>query len=117
MSKKQCNYLVKILILIGVSQVFSACNITSLMYIKKDYAQSLPKDSRTVSIEIPEMYEMMLVATSLTDTSQFRRDLIDTSTAYYQEVKKTFSQHKNLSLVKRLNRAFSKNKKQFFEKL
>jgi hypothetical protein len=112
MSKKQCNHFLKIAIFLGIIQVFSACSITSLMYIKKDYAQSLPKDSRKVSIEIPEMYEMMLVATVLTDTSSFKNILIDTTTAYYQEVKTTFSSYKNLSLVKRLNRAY---KKQFWQ--
>ncbi len=109
MSKKQCNRFFKILIFLGIVHIFSACSMTSLMYIKKDYAQSLPKDNHKVSIEVPELYEMMLVATVLTDTSSFKFMLIDTSTTYYQEVKTTFLNYKNLPLVKRLNRAYKKN--------
>jgi hypothetical protein len=77
MTKKQCNHFLKILILIGMSQAFSACSITSLMFIKKDYAQALPKENRKVSIEIPEIYEMMFVATVLTDTSSFKNNVFE----------------------------------------
>jgi hypothetical protein len=113
MSQKHIKNGFRVLVFLAITQAFSACDITTFLFIKKDYAQSLPKENRKVSIEIPEMYEMMLVATSLTDTSFFKSILIDTTTAYYQDVKMAFSDYKNLPLVKRLNKVY---KKDFWQK-
>jgi hypothetical protein len=109
MDKKQINWLFKILVLGVVVQVFSACSITTLVFIKKEYAQSLPKNSRIARIDILEVNEMMLVATVLADIPKDKSRFIDTTTRYYQEVKTTFAPYKNHPLVKRLNRAYKKD--------
>jgi hypothetical protein len=89
-----------------------SCNAL-LPLIKEPYAKTLQNKERKAQIEIPELYEMMLVATALTDSSLIKLPLIDTSTDYYREVKTTFANYKNLPLVKRLNRAY--NKKEFWQ--
>jgi hypothetical protein len=108
MDKKQINRLFKISIFGVIVQVFSACSITSFVFMKKEYAQSLPKDKK-VSIEIPEVHEMMLVATALTDNPLDKSTLIDTTSSYYQEVKTAFATYKNHPLVKRLQRGYKKD--------
>jgi Domain of unknown function (DUF4932) len=109
MSKKHIKNGFKVLVFLGITQLISACDITSFVFIKKDYAQSIPKDNRKVSIEIPEVLEMMMVATVLSDIKTDKAAFLDTTTQYYQEVQTTFAPYKNHPLVKRLSRGYKKD--------
>jgi hypothetical protein len=89
--------------------------------ISSDCMAQTVKDKSAVIIEdkteysIPEVYELMQVAIALTDTAiitnkvKMYENNVETNTAYYKEVMQKFGEYKNHSLIKKLNKSFSKS--------
>ena len=86
-----------------------SCGEPLAVTIKDKYVQTIPKGDRKVRIEIPEIYEMIMVVSALTEVEQGNNLLIDTATAYYRDVRAHFKEHEKHPLVKRLNKGFGKN--------
>ncbi len=85
-----------------------SCGSPTRVIIKKEYAQTLTQEGRKVRVDIPEIYELMLVATALTDFEQRNHFFIDTTTSYYKKMREHFKNHENHPLVKRLNKGYTK---------
>lgn len=59
-------------------------------------------------MDIPEVYEAMQIALSLTDTYQSDPNLINKGTPYYEEMMRDFSQHKHHPLIAKLDKKLKK---------
>ena len=73
--------------------------------ISKSYENALKEEPQ---VEVPEVYEAMQIALSLTDTYQSDPNLINKSTPYYQEMVSHFGRHKTHPLVLKLDRKLKK---------
>jgi hypothetical protein len=73
--------------------------------ISQNYGESIQHDTQ---VSVPEVYETMQVALSLTDTYQSDPNLIDRSTPYYQEMINHFGKHKQHPLVLKLDKKLKK---------
>jgi Domain of unknown function (DUF4932) len=94
-------------LLLSILLLFISCN-KRYPIIKNSYAKTFT-DNHKVGIAVPEIYEMMLVASVLTEIETKSDYFIDTTTAYYRVVRETFGAHKNHPLVLKLNKSFSKD--------
>lgn len=91
------------LLLIGLA---SGCG--NFMKLSKNYAAEKAKALKIVYYEVPEMYELLLVAASQTSVFQKDSNLVNRSTSYYQEVKQQFSAHARHPLVQKIQKNYSK---------
>jgi hypothetical protein len=105
--KSQQNHLFLGLIL-SILLLFVSCK-ARYPILKKSYAKTFEPSNKSVEIAIPEIYELMLVVSALTDKETKSGFLIDTSTVYYRVIRETFDTHKNHPLVLKLNKSFSKD--------
>ncbi|HET8858518.1 DUF4932 domain-containing protein [Marivirga sp.] len=62
-----------------------------------------------IVVEVPEVYELMQIASSLTETFQNDDNLLKSSSSYYQDFRNHFQEFENHELVLKLNAAFEKN--------
>lgn len=62
-----------------------------------------------IVVEVPEVYELMQIASSLTETFKNDANLIKSNTGYYQDFRNHFQEFENHDLVLKLNKAFEEN--------
>ncbi|WMN12014.1 DUF4932 domain-containing protein [Marivirga salinae] len=62
-----------------------------------------------IVVEVPEVYELMQIASSLTGTFKNDPNLIKSSSSYYQDFRNHFQEFENHDLVLKLNKAFEEN--------
>lgn len=84
--------------------VFSGCK-TPVPTISNRYKESVNEE---IQVDIPEVYEAMQIALSLTDTYQSDPNLIKKDTPYYEEMMHHFSEHKSHPLITKLDKKLKK---------
>lgn len=84
--------------------VLSGCK-TPVPTISDGYKESIKED---IQVDIPEVYEAMQIALSLTDTYQSDPNLINKDTPYYEEMMRHFSEHKSHPLIAKLDKKLQK---------
>jgi hypothetical protein len=82
----------------------SGCK-TPVPTISNSYKESIRED---IKVDIPEVYEAMQIALSLTDTYQSDPNLIKKDTPYYEEMMRHFSEHKDHPLIAKLDKKLRK---------
>ncbi|MFB9861822.1 DUF4932 domain-containing protein [Rufibacter immobilis] len=85
--------------------IFLAGCKTPVPTISKSYEEAI---GHNIQVEVPEVYEAVQIALSLTDTYQSDLNLINSSTPYYHEMISQFSKHKSHPLVLKLEKKLKK---------
>lgn len=89
-------YFISIQYINSFSRLFATFNIEDC-YLNK------------ITVEVPESYELIQIAFSLTETFQNDRSLLHKNTNYYKDVEEHFSKYKNHKLITEINRYIKNN--------
>lgn len=84
--------------------VLASCK-TPVPTISKSYSEEINPE---IQVEVPEVYEALQIALSLTDTYQADPNLVNKATPYYKEVIGQFGNHAHHPLVLKLNKKLKK---------
>jgi len=104
-TKHVCFWKHNLFIFIIASLLNQSCSLNKLLINE----QSKLYLSDSISIEIPEVYELCSIAFSLSAAAEADSNLIEKQTNYYKEMNQYFKSFQQHELIKKINRTNAKN--------